>query len=46
MTIVIVAHGMEALKKLCTRGIWINNGVIAMDGNFEEVSEAYLKECA
>ena len=46
MTIVIVAHGMDALKKLCTRGIWINNGVVAMDGKFEEVSEAYLKECA
>ncbi len=46
MTIVIVAHGMDALKKLCTRGIWINNGVVAMDGKFEEVSNAYLKECA
>ena len=46
MTIVIVAHGMAALKRLCTRGIWINNGVVAMDGPFEEVSEAYLKECA
>ncbi len=46
MTIVIVAHGMAALKKLCTRGIWINKGKVAMDGPFEEVSEAYLKECA
>ena len=46
MTIVIVAHGMEALKKLCNRGIWINNGSIAMDGDFIEVSNAYLKECA
>ncbi len=46
MTIVIVAHGMAALKKLCNRGIWINKGEVAMDGKFEEVSEAYLKECA
>ena len=46
MTIVIVAHGMEALRKLCNRGIWINNGVVAMDGPFEKVSEAYIKECA
>ena len=46
MTIVIVAHGMAALKKLCSRGIWINKGEVAMDGPFEEVSEAYLKECA
>ncbi|MCR5483293.1 MAG: ABC transporter ATP-binding protein [Bacilli bacterium] len=46
MTIVIVAHGMDALKRLCNRGIWINNGEVAMDGPFEEVSSAYLKECA
>lgn len=46
MTIVIVAHGMDALKRLCNRGIWINNGEVAMDGPFEEVSNAYLKECA
>ena len=46
MTIVIVAHGMDALKRLCRRGIWINKGEVAMDGAFEEVSEAYLKECA
>ena len=46
MTIVIVAHGMDALKSLCTRGVWINEGKIAMDGNFDEVSTAYVKECA
>jgi len=46
MTIVIVSHSLESLKKLCNRGIWIKDGQINMDGNFKEVSEAYIKECA
>ena len=31
MTIVIVSHALEPLKKLCNRGIWINNGEVRMD---------------
>ena len=46
MTIVIVSHALAPLKKLCDRGIWINDGEIKMDGQFEKVSAAYLKECA
>ena len=46
MTIVIVSHGMETLKKLCTRGIWINNGEVRMDGSFKKVANEYIKECA
>ena len=46
MTIVIVSHSIEPLKKLCNRGIWINNGEVRMDGKFADVTEAYIKECA
>lgn len=46
MTIVIVSHALEPLKKLCTRGIWINDGEVKMDGKFDKVSAAYIKECA
>ena len=45
MTIVIVSHSLSPLKKLCKRAIWINKGVIAMDGNFDKVTAAYQKEC-
>ena len=44
-TIVIVSHSLDSLKKLCKRGIWINNGKVAMDGNCKKVIDAYLKEC-
>ena len=45
MTIVIVSHSSDSLKKLCKRAIWINEGKIAMDGNCSKVIEEYLKVC-
>lgn len=45
-TIVIVSHGLEPIKKLCDRGIWINEGKIRMDGKINEVIEEYVKECS
>lgn len=46
MTIVIVSHALEPLKKLCNRGIWINNGEVRMDDKFDKVVKEYIKECA
>ena len=45
MTIVIVSHSLESLKKLCKRAIWIHEGKIAMDGECSKVVEEYLKVC-
>ena len=44
-TIVIVSHSLDALKKLCTRAIWIHDGHIREDGNVTKVIDHYLKEC-
>ena len=44
-TIVIVSHSLDSVKNLCKRGIWINNGEVAMDGKCDKVIDAYLKEC-
>ena len=46
MTIVIVSHSLDSLRKLCNRAIWINNGEIEMDDEANTVIDAYLKECA
>ena len=46
MTIVIVSHSLDSLKRLCNRGIWIYNGEVRMDDKFEKVAEEYIKECA
>lgn len=45
MTIVIVSHSLDSIKKLCNRAIWINEGVVARDGNCSDVINEYLKVC-
>lgn len=42
-TVLIVTHGMDMLKDLCTRVIWINDGVIMQEGEPDEVIQQYLK---
>ncbi len=44
-TIVIVSHSLGAVKKLCTRGIWIYNGEVRKDGDIKDVIDEYLKVC-
>lgn len=44
-TIVIVTHDMEAVKKLCTRAIWIYEGKVKMDDTPQKVIDEYLKVC-
>jgi ABC-type polysaccharide/polyol phosphate transport system ATPase subunit len=45
MTIVIVSHSLDPIKKLCERGVWINNGEVALDGKIDKVIDEYLKVC-
>lgn len=42
-TIVFVTHGMGAVKRFCTRAVWLHEGRIKMDGDIEPVIEEYLK---
>ena len=44
-TIVIVSHSLGAVKKLCTRGIWIYNGEVRKDGDIKDVIDEYMKVC-
>lgn len=44
-TIVIVSHDLGHIESLCTRAIWINDGVVAMDDTPEKVIPEYLKKC-
>ena len=41
-TIVIVSHSLDAIKRLCTRGIWIDEGKVQKDGDIEKTIEAYI----
>lgn len=44
-TIVIVSHALDTLRNLCSRGIWINEGKVQMDGKINDVIDEYLKTC-
>jgi lipopolysaccharide transport system ATP-binding protein len=41
-TVLFVSHNMSAVENLCSRGIWIANGQVRMDGTTHEVIEAYM----
>lgn len=43
-TIVFVTHGMESVKRFCTRAVWLHDGIIKMDGDTQTVTDQYIKE--
>ena len=42
-TVVFVSHNMTAVNELCSRVIWIESGMIRMDGEPKTVVEGYLQ---
>lgn len=44
-TIVIVSHSLGPIRNLCSRGVWIYEGKVRMDGEINEVIDAYIEEC-
>ena len=43
-TMVFVTHSMNTVKEFCTRAVWLDKGIVRMDGEPEGVIEEYLKE--
>ena len=43
-TMVFVTHSLGTVKDFCNRAIWLNQGVIKMDGDPDSVIKEYLKE--
>jgi len=43
-TVLFVSHDMAAIRRICTRVIWIDRGRIVRDGPTEEVVHAYSAE--
>jgi hypothetical protein len=42
--VLFVSHDMEAIRRICTRVIWIDKGRIVRDGATDEVVSAYTSE--
>lgn len=45
-TAVIVSHDLRAVARLCSRAIWLQTGVVRMDGPAEAVVEEYRASAA
>jgi lipopolysaccharide transport system ATP-binding protein len=43
-TVLFVSHNMEAVRSLCKRVVWINDGQLHEDGATDEVIEEYFKD--
>ena len=39
----IVSHDLDALREICTRVIWLHDGLVKMDGETGEVIDAYAE---
>lgn len=44
--VLVVSHGMGAVRETCTRCLWLDQGRLVMDGSPDEVTAAYEKEVA
>lgn len=42
-TVLMVSHVLEQIQEMCNRVIWLDHGKIIMDGNADDVCEAYKK---
>ncbi|HEX7363473.1 MAG TPA: ABC transporter ATP-binding protein [Bryobacteraceae bacterium] len=45
-TVLFVSHNMTAIKDLCSRAIWLEDGAVAADGEVDDVVAAYLNAMA
>jgi lipopolysaccharide transport system ATP-binding protein len=45
-TVVFVSHNMTALRSLCTRAVWLNEGKVMEDGSAAAVVDHYLQKNA
>ena len=40
-TLVLVSHSLEEIRRLCTRALWIEQGILKADGSVEDVVDEY-----
>lgn len=43
-TILYISHDVDAVRRFCDRVIWLDKGVLRMDGGVAEVTGAYMAE--
>ena len=46
VSICYVSHGLGAVRRLCSRAVWLNGGTVAAEGNVDDTISAYLRHMA
>ncbi len=44
VTVLLVSHSINQVRRICDRCIWIDNGKLIMEGTSEEVCNAYVED--
>lgn len=44
VTVILVSHGINHIKELCDRVMWLENGSVVMIGETNEVCDAYIEK--
>jgi teichoic acid transport system ATP-binding protein len=39
--VIVVSHNLKFIEKVCTRGLWIDQGIVRFDGNSKAAVESY-----
>ncbi|MEU8225967.1 ABC transporter ATP-binding protein [Kribbella sp. NPDC048915] len=42
-TVFLVSHSLEVVQDTCNRALWLDNGVLKLDGPVDEVVNAYIR---
>ena len=43
-TVFLVSHSLSVIQTTCNRAIWLDKGAMILDGDAQEVVDAYTKE--
>lgn len=41
--VIVVSHGMQAIREICNRCLWIDDGRVVMDGTPDSVTKSYIE---
>lgn len=44
VTVILVSHGIDQIKELCDKAIWLERGSVVMIGDAKEVCDKYLEK--
>lgn len=44
-TFIVVSHSMSQILTLCQKAVYLENGIVKMQGNVNEVAKAYVSDC-